>query len=139
MKEVTVRYLRDLQQEVKAGRHTIIVDEPEDLGGEGRGPDPYDLLLGALGACTAMTLSMYAKRKGIHLDSLQIILIHDKIHAQDCENCETKEGRVDRIKRRLFFSGNLSDEEKAKLAEVAAKCPVHQTLTHEVKIEDEIG
>jgi putative redox protein len=121
-------------QEIAAGRHALRADEPVDFGGDDSGPGPYDLLLASLGACTSMTLRMYAERKGWPLRRVSVSLAHEKIHAQDCADCETKEGRVDRITRHLTLSGDLSAEQRAKLLEIADKCPVHRTLTGEVQI-----
>ncbi|GAB5468188.1 MAG: bifunctional alpha/beta hydrolase/OsmC family protein [Rhodospirillales bacterium] len=124
-------------QEVTLGRHHLLADEPRDIGGLDAGPGPYDLLLAGLGACTAMTIRMYADRKEIALESVSVLLTHDRIHAQDCAECETREGRIDRIRRRISFSGALDEATRQKLLEIADKCPVHRTLTHEVVIETE--
>jgi len=121
-------------QHIAAGRHALRADEPLDFGGDDSGPGPYDLLLAGLGACTSMTLRLYAERKGWPLQRVSVTLAHEKIHAQDCADCETKEGRVDRITRRLALSGDLDAEQRAKLLEIADKCPVHRTLTGEVRI-----
>ena len=126
-------------QRIAAGRHTLRADEPEDVGGRDSGPGPYDLLLAALGACTSMTLRMYADRKAWPLERVTVTLAHDKIHAQDCADCETREGRIDRITRQLAIAGALSPEQRAKLLEIADKCPVHRTLTGEVSIVTEIA
>ena len=122
-------------QEIAAGPHTLRADEPLDVGGDDTGPGPYDLLLAGLGACTSMTLRIYAERKGWPLDRVSVRLKHDKIHAQDCADCETKAGRLDRIGRELTLEGDLSAEQRAKLLEIADKCPVHRSLTSEIKIE----
>jgi len=117
------------------GVHEGLADEPTSYGGDGTGPAPYDLLLAGLGACTTMTVRMYAERKGLPLDRVSVTLRHGKIHAKDCETCETEEGRVDRIERRLRLDGDLTDDQRAKLKEIADKCPVHRTLHSEVLIE----
>ncbi|MEQ8503688.1 MAG: alpha/beta fold hydrolase [Rhodospirillales bacterium] len=114
------------------GRHVLLADEPADMGGTDTGPGPYDFLLTALGACTAMTIRMYADMKKLPLTKVRVTLKHDKIHAEDCADCETKTGKLDRIVRDLHFEGDLSDEQKAKLLEIADKCPVHRTLHSEI-------
>jgi len=123
-----------LQQEVAAGRHRLIADEPVAVGGQDSGPGPYDLLLAALGACTSMTVRLYAERKSLPLDRVTVRLRHARIHAQDCEECETREGMVDRIERTIAFEGALDDAQRKKLLEIADKCPVHRTLTSEINI-----
>tara|TARA_R110001592_G_scaffold692_2_gene3786 strand:- start:4108 stop:5337 length:1230 start_codon:yes stop_codon:yes gene_type:complete len=120
------------------GRHVLIADEPADVGGTDTGPGPYDFLLTALGACTAMTIRMYADLKKLPLTKVRVTLTHDKIHAEDCADCETKVGKLDRIVRDLHFEGDLSDEQKAKLLEIADKCPVHKTLHSEIVEESRL-
>jgi putative redox protein len=117
--------------DVFAGRHYLRADEPKEAGGDDTGPDPYGLLSAALGACTSMTLRMYADRKGWELDSVDVRLSHQKIHAKDCDHCDQTEGKVDRIERRLTLEGDLDDEQRQRLAEIADKCPVHRTLHRE--------
>ena len=124
----------DFAQEIVAGRHRLHADEPVFAGGGDTGPSPYDLLLAALGACTSMTLGMYARRKAWPLEEVTVHLRHSKIHAVDCAECETKEGMLDRIERDIQLSGVLTDEQRAKLLEIADKCPVHRTLTSKVQI-----
>jgi uncharacterized OsmC-like protein/fermentation-respiration switch protein FrsA (DUF1100 family) len=133
---VTVRETRQerLQQEITAGTHRFLADEPVDAGGGDSGPNPYDFLLAALGACTAITLRLYAERKALPLDRVTVSLRHAKIHAADCETCETKEGMIDRIERGIVLEGALDAEQRARLLEIADKCPVHRTLTSEVDI-----
>jgi uncharacterized OsmC-like protein/fermentation-respiration switch protein FrsA (DUF1100 family) len=121
-------------QEIFAGRHRLRADEPEGVGGADTGPSPYDLLLAAVGACTAMTLRLYAEQKKLPLERVTVDLSHDKIHAADCSGCETKEGRVDRIERVVTLEGALDDSQRARLLEIANKCPVHRTLHSEVLI-----
>jgi len=122
------------QQEIISDRHHLIADEPKDAGGLGSGPGPYDLLLAALGACTSMTLRLYADRKKIPLARTQVRLRHHRIYAKDCAECETKEGMLDRIDRVITLEGELTAEQRARLMEIADKCPVHRTLTSEVSI-----
>ncbi len=124
-------------QEIAAGPHALRADEPVEYGGDDTGPGPYDLLLAALGACTSMTVRMFAERKGWPLDRVSVTLSHEKIHAEDCAECETREGRVDRIVRRLALEGDLDGAQRARLFEIADKCPVHRTLTSEVSIVTE--
>ena len=133
---VTVRETRQgkFQQEVTAGKHRFLADEPTDVGGLDSGPGPYDLLLAGLGACTAMTLRLYAERKALPLERVSVALSHSRIHAADCESCETKEGMLDRIDRAIALSGNLDAEQRRRLLEIADKCPVHRTLTSEIDI-----
>ena len=99
------------------------------------GPSPYDFLLAALGTCTSMTISLYARRKGWPLESVMVSLHHSKIHAADCADCETKVGRIDRIEREIQLTGALTSEQRSKLMEIADRCPVHQTLTSEINIK----
>jgi putative redox protein len=122
------------QQEIISGRHHLIADEPKDAGGLGSGPGPYDLLLAALGACTSMTLRLYADRKKLPLTRTQVRLRHSRIYATDCDECETKEGMLDRIERVITLEGDLDAEQRARLMEIADKCPVHRTLKSEIDI-----
>src|SRR5204862_2838822 len=122
-------------QEVEIDSHELYADEPVSYGGTDTGPTPYDLLLAALGSCTSMTIGLYARKRKWPLENISVSLRHSKIHAQDCEECETKEGRIDRIEMEIHLDGALSDEQRAKLMEVAGKCPIHQTLTHEINIK----
>jgi putative redox protein len=138
MAEVIVRSLGNLRQEIAAGPHTIYADEPADAGGDDSGPDPYELLLGALGACTSMTLQLYARRKGWPLESVEVRLSHRRDHAQDCEECEEQPARIDVIDRRLTVHGDLDDSQRARLLEIAQKCPVHRTLMGTIKVNDQL-
>jgi uncharacterized OsmC-like protein/alpha-beta hydrolase superfamily lysophospholipase len=122
------------QQEVTVGTHRFLADEPLDVGGLDSGPGPYDLLLAGLGACTAMTLRLYAERKALPLERVTVRLNHSRIHAVDCEDCETKEGMLDRIDRAITLRGALDAEQRQRLLEIADKCPVHRTLTSEIDI-----
>jgi uncharacterized OsmC-like protein/alpha-beta hydrolase superfamily lysophospholipase len=122
------------QQAITAGRHRLIADEPASVGGLDSGPNPYDLLLAGLGACTSMTLRLYAERKKLPLAKVSVTLRHEKIHAEDCETCETKQGMLDRIDRAITLEGTLDAEQRARLIEIADKCPVHRTLESEIQI-----
>ena len=122
------------QQEVTIGPHRLIVDEPVEAGGNDSGPSPYDLLAAALGACTAMTMRIYAEHKQLPLERVAVDLRHEKIHASDCLDCETKEGRIDRIERTIALEGPLEDAQKAKLLDIANRCPVHRTMHSEVTV-----
>jgi len=120
---------------VRAGRHSWLADEPPSVGGADRGPTPYDHLLAALGTCTSMTLRMVASRKKWPLEGVTVRLKHDRIHASDCEDCESTEGMVDHIERNIEIRGDeLTDEQRAALMEIADKCPVHRTLLNEIRI-----
>ena len=116
-------------------RHGLFADEPVHLGGRDTGPSPYDLLLMSLGSCTAMTLRLYASRKSWPLERVLVRLRHRKIHAADCETCETEKGFVDSIERRIELLGPLSEEQRARLLEIADMCPIHRTLLSEVSID----
>ena len=122
-------------QEVVVGAHRLHADEPVALGGTDTGPSPYDLLISALGACTSITVSLYARRKQWPLDAVTVRLRHSKVHAADCEDVETKEGMLDRIERDVELHGALSEEQRTRLLEIANKCPVHRTLTSEIVIQ----
>jgi len=121
------------------GKHILRADEPPAYGGTDTGPTPYDLLLSGLGACTTMTIRMYADRKKIPLERASVVLRHDKIHADDCEACETKDGKVDQIVREISLEGELSDEQRQALLAIAEKCPVHRTLHSEVVVESRLA
>ena len=122
------------KQEITAGQHRLIADEPVSAGGGDAGPDPYDYLLASLGICTSMTVGFYARRKQIPLENITVSLWHSRIHATDCHECETREEMVDRIDVEVELSGALSAEQHAALMDIAAKCPVHRTLTSEINI-----
>ena len=121
-------------QQIQAGAHQLSADEPIESGGTDTGLSPYDLLLAALGSCTSMTIGLYARRKNWPLQEVAISLWHSKIHAADCAECETREGRIDRIEREIQLIGSLTSEQRSKLMEIADKCPVHRTLTSEINI-----
>ena len=138
MSEVIVTSLPNLKNEVRYGdNHTLITDEPVAAGGEDAGPDPYTLLLAALGSCISMTTTLYAKRKGWPLERVTVRLRQERIHGKDCVECaDATEGYVHRIQRSVKFEGNLSEEQQTRLQEIAHKCPVHKTLTSPIVITD---
>ena len=126
---------KEFAQKVELGSHHLDVDEPVSYGGTDSGASPYDLILAALGACTSMTIGLYARKRGWPLEDITVSLRHSKIHAKDCDDCETKDGRIDRIEMEIHLDGALTEEQRAKLIEIAGKCPIHQTLTHEINIK----
>jgi putative redox protein len=130
---------RGYGQRIVAGRHHLVADEPESLGGDDTGPTPYDLFLASLGACTSITLRMYANRKQWPLEGVRVSLQHEKIHARDCDECETESGKIDRISRHIDLLGPLDDEQRAKLTYIADRCPVHRTLMSENTISTTVG
>ncbi len=121
-------------QEILAGRHRLTADEPIAAGGADAGPNPYDLLLASLGSCTSMTVALYARRKQWPLEAVTVRLRHARIHAADCSECETREGMIDRIEVDLDLAGPLTEAQRARLLEIAERCPVHRTLTSEIDI-----
>ena len=139
-KNVTVQYLPDYTytQLLTTGNHAYICDEPDANGGDGLGPSPYELLLWALGACTSMTLLMYARRKGWDLAECSVHLTHDRVHADDSAQAEDGTRRVELIKREISLRGKLSEEQKERLLEIAGRCPVHRTITGNPKVVDTI-
>ena len=124
---------------INAGKHRFIADEPEALGGQDLGPSPYDLLLGSLGACTVMTLKMYADRKGWELGEVSVDLSHKKDYYADCEECEKSDTKIDFIDRIIHIHGNVTEEQKERLLKIANKCPVHKTLMTQNIIKTEIS
>jgi putative redox protein len=125
-------------QDITAGKHQIISDQPQTAGGHDLGGTPYDLLLAALGACTSMTLRMYAQRKGLKVDNIQVKLEHSKIAPADCENCDEQTGKVDQIRRWILLEGDLTDAQRKRMLEIANMCPVHRTLENQKQITSEL-
>jgi putative redox protein len=138
MSDVIVTSLSNLKNEVRYGAdHKLITDEPAEAGGEDAGPDPYTLLLAALGSCISMTVTLYAKRKAWPLQRVIVRLRQGRIHAADCEECtHTTEGYVHRIERSVTLEGDLSEEQRSRLQEIAHKCPIHRALTSEIVISE---
>ena len=134
MSEIVVSSSGFLKQEITAGTHQFIADEPREAGGTDAGPDPYSYLLAALGACTSMTLQLFARRKQWPLERVTVRLHNDRIHAADCITCATTDGMIDRIQRVISLTGPLTDEQKTRLLEIANKCPLHKTITSEISI-----
>jgi putative redox protein len=121
-------------QKITVGSHVLLADEPEDAGGADAGPDPYELLLAALGACAGITVQMYADRKQWPLGEVHVALSWARVHAEDCAECDTKVGMVDGIEMEISFSGDLSEDQRRRLTEIANKCPVHRTLSSPIQI-----
>ena len=138
MSEVIVTSQANLRNEVRYGAgHTLTTDEPVAAGGEDAGPDPYTLLLAALGSCISMTVTLYARRKQWPLEQVTVRLRQNRVHAKDCQECaQLSDGYVHRIERAVTFTGPLSDEQRARLKEIAHKCPVHKTLSSPIVIAD---
>jgi len=120
--------------QLHTGSHQLLADEPVSYGGTNKGPTPYDFLGAALGACTSMTLNMYARRKELDVKSVSVNVTHEKIHAADCDDCEKSDGKIDQFTRHISIDGNLTDAEQNRMLEIADKCPVHKTLENEIKI-----
>lgn len=119
---------------IDAAGHALVADEPAAIGGTGDGPSPYELLAAALAACTSMTIRMYAERKGLPLRSVSVSVRHDKVHAEDCRDCETREGRIDEFQREITVDGDLDGAQRERLLYIADRCPVHRTLEGEIKV-----
>jgi len=120
---------------VQAGRHELLADEPERHGGEDQGPDPYRYLASALGTCTVMTLNMYARQKKLDIELVTCEVIHDRVHADDCTDCEDSKRKIDRLQRVIAIEGNLDDDQRARMLEIADRCPVHRTLENGILVE----
>ena len=137
MSEVIVTSKGNLRNEVRYGAdHTFITDEPVAMGGEDAGPDPYTLLLAALGTCISMTVTLYARRKQWPLEGVTVRLQQNRVHSKDCKECQQIDGHIHRIERSVSFTGPLSEEQRTRLHEIAQKCPVHKTLTSPIVIAD---
>jgi putative redox protein len=136
--EVTETRTGRFAQRVRAGRHVLAADEPVAVGGNDSGPAPYDYLLAALGACTSMTMRLYAERKGIAAERFSVRLSHSRVHAEDCADCETTTGNIGEITRDITIAGDLPEAVRSRLMEIADKCPVHETLTHEIKVRSRL-
>ncbi|HEU4869987.1 MAG TPA: OsmC family protein [Pyrinomonadaceae bacterium] len=137
MSEVVVTSQKNLQNEVRYGvGHAFTTDEPRAAGGDDAGPDPYTLLLGALGSCISMTVHLYARRKQWPVETVTVRLRQNRMHAKDCQDCKDKEGFIHRIERAVTITGDLSPEQHARIQEIAHKCPVHKTLTSQIVITD---
>ena len=139
MASVTAVLGESTQVTLHARQHSWRADEPPELGGTDTGPTPYELLLGSLAACTLATLRLYANHKGIELGGVEIELSHGRIHARDCEDCESTEGRIDQFERELVLTGSLSEEQRQRMLEIADRCPVHRTLHAEVKVRTSLA
>lgn len=126
-------------QTLTSGPHQLIADEPEDVGGDNKGPGPYEYVLLGLGACTNMTIRMYADHKKIPLQRVRTILSHRKVHAEDCADCETKDGKIDEIVREITLEGELTGEQRERLLQIANRCPVHNTLTSEIVVRTRLS
>jgi putative redox protein len=134
MSQVIVKTSGELYRtEITAGKHTIIADEPLSMGGRDLGPNPYDLLMSAVGACVGMTLRMYAERKKWDLQEVHVHLSHQRIHARDCTDCKSNNGYVHIINKELNLIGDLSEKQLDRLKEISDRCPVQKTLMNEVK------
>ena len=133
--DVVVRSQAGLTQRIDVRGHQLTADEPKDQGGNDAGPNPYELLLSALGSCTAITVRMYAQRKGWPLESIEVALQHERIHAEDCAECDTNQGFLDRITKLITLRGPLDAEQRQRLMDVSERCPVQKTLQHEIHIE----
>ena len=129
---------KDYRQKVHIGPFHLVADEPVSMGGGDTGPGPYEYLLTALGTCTSMVVSMIARQRGWPVESIRITMRHDRIHAEDCMECETKRGMVDHIVREIEIEGDLTEEQRATLFSIAQRCPVSTTLMSEIRIEDHL-
>ena len=138
MASVIVHSVDNLRQQIDAGPHTFFADEPADAGGDDSGPDPYELLLAALGACTSMTLLLYARRKQWPLEAAEVRLSHGRDYARDCADCDEKPVQIDLIERHITLRGPLDETQRAGLLEIARKCPVHRTLTGTIRVNDRL-
>jgi putative redox protein len=136
MGAVTVRAGNSFLTEIDTGTHKFVADEPTSAGGTDAGPTPYDFLSAALGGCTAMTLHFIAKRDSIPLEGVELVISNDRMHAKDCADCLTTSGYIHRFDVKMKLLGNLTAEQRTKLADIARRCPVYKTLTNEIRINE---
>jgi len=132
-------WLGGFRTEVQLGGHHLVADEPRSVGGTNLGPTPYDLLSAALATCTSMTLRMYANHKKLNLASATVSVAHDKVHAKDCEDCEAADGKIDEFRRTITLEGELSQEQRERMLEIADRCPVHRSLHGEIKVRSRLA
>jgi uncharacterized OsmC-like protein len=135
---VVVESTTGLRQEMTVRGKRVVVDEPKEAGGTDEGPSPYDLLLGALGSCTAMTIILYARRKKWPVEHVRVELDYSRAHVKDCEACEEQDVKLDYFRKRVTVRGPLNEEQRARLEEISRRCPVHRTLTGTIRIDDEL-
>ncbi|MEM7271878.1 MAG: OsmC family protein [Actinomycetota bacterium] len=139
MASITAELIDGYRVDITNGIHTWRADEPVELGGDNTGPNPYDLLLGSLAACTSITLSMYTKRKGIEMTSLSVEYSYQKIHVDDCEVCEDEHsGMIDHVTSRIFIDGNFDEATRDRLIDIAQRCPVHKTLEKGIVFDETV-
>lgn len=139
MAQITAELTTGLAVRISNGRHSWGADEPTGAGGEDTGPNPYELLLGALAACTCITVAMYCRHKGWALDNISVEYSHDRVHADDCEDCDAEaSGHLDRVRSKIFIDGDFSAAQRERLEQVAVRCPVHKTLAKGISFGDEI-
>jgi putative redox protein len=139
MHTITADLTSGTRVEIRNGRHVWYADEPVDVGGVDGAPNPYEMLLGALAACTCITISYYAARKGLTLHSVSVRYTYDRVHAKDCEDCESADGGwLEHITSEIFIEGQFTDEQRARLREIALRCPVHKTLEKGVRFEESV-
>lgn len=139
MPTITADLLSGFAVDITDGNHTWRSDEPIEVGGADTGPTPYELLLGALAACTCITLSMYAQRKGIAITSISARYTYEKVHADDCGFCDDDDkGFIDTVSSQVFVEGDFDEDERARLEEIAVRCPVHKTLERGIRFSEEV-
>lgn len=140
MAQITAKLTSGTAVQLSNERHQWTADEPLDVGGTDAGPNPYELLLGSLAACTCMTLALYCRHKGIQLDSVEAVYDYDRIHARDCEECDDPSaGLIDRIRSRVHIEGRFDDAQRKRLAQIVGRCPVHKTLENRTILADEVS
>lgn len=135
---VVVRTGKGFRTEIEVGEHELIADEPERVGGTDEGPTPYGLIAAALGSCKSMTMRSYADRKGWPLESVEVLVSHGREHAKDCEDCLSKDGYIHRFIVSIGLNGDLSEQQRQRILEIAGRCPVAKTLSNEIRIVDEL-